>query len=89
MQVVFMFVQEVMGSTCIFIALYRSMIRLKRFAVAFYGSSSRPQLVALVAQEEIIDGGGQIEPPGMHIIYIPYSDDIRPIKKRSRWRQRW
>ncbi|THF97633.1 hypothetical protein TEA_015698 [Camellia sinensis var. sinensis] len=42
--------EEVIGSTCIFIALHRSMLRLKRFAVAFYGSSTRPQLVALVAQ---------------------------------------
>lgn len=73
--------EEVIGSTCIFIALHRSMIRLKRFAVAFYGSSSRPQLVALVAQEEVSDGGGQIEPPGMHMIYLPYSDDIRPIEE--------
>ncbi|XP_071702193.1 ATP-dependent DNA helicase 2 subunit KU70 [Rutidosis leptorrhynchoides] len=73
--------EEVMGSTCVFIALHRSMIRLKRFAVAFYGSSSRPQLVGLIAQEEIIEGGGQIEPPGMHMIYLPYSDDIRPIEE--------
>ncbi|KAL4572566.1 hypothetical protein LXL04_019346 [Taraxacum kok-saghyz] len=42
--------EEVIGSTCIFIALHRSMISLKRFAVAFYGSSSCPQLVALIAQ---------------------------------------
>ncbi|GFY81506.1 ATP-dependent DNA helicase 2 subunit Ku70-like protein [Actinidia rufa] len=42
--------EEVVGSTCIFIALHRSMLRLKRFAVAFYGSSTHPQLVALVAQ---------------------------------------
>lgn len=73
--------EEVIGSTCIFIALHRSMIRLKRFAVAFYGSSSRPQLVGLVAQEEVTDGSGQIEPPGMHMIYLPYSDDIRPIEE--------
>ncbi|KAL8201254.1 hypothetical protein R6Q57_012593 [Mikania cordata] len=73
--------EEVMGSTCTFIALHRSMIRLKRFAVAFYGISSRPQLVGLIAQEEIIDSGGQIEPPGMHMIYLPYSDDIRPIEE--------
>ncbi|KAL4570302.1 hypothetical protein LXL04_025954 [Taraxacum kok-saghyz] len=73
--------EEVIGSTCIFIALHRSMISLKRFAVAFYGSSSRPQLVALIAQEEVSDGGSQIEPPGMHMIYLPYSDDIRPIEE--------
>lgn len=69
--------QEMVGSTCIFIALHRSMLQLKRFAVAFYGSSSHPQLVALVAQDEITRAGGQIEPSGMHMIYLPYSDDIR------------
>ncbi|OMO74720.1 hypothetical protein CCACVL1_16506 [Corchorus capsularis] len=42
--------QEVVGSKCIFIALHRSMLRHKRFAVAFHGSVSHPQLVALVAQ---------------------------------------
>lgn len=57
------------------------MLRLERFAVAFYGSTSRPQLVALVAQEEVIKGGGQVEPPGLHMIYLPYSDDIRDIEE--------
>ncbi|KAM6552976.1 hypothetical protein CsatB_013738 [Cannabis sativa] len=69
--------EDVIGSTCLFIALHRSMLRLERFAVAFYGVPSRPQLVALVAQEEIVKAGGQVEPPGMHMIYLPYSDDIR------------
>ncbi|XP_073280098.1 ATP-dependent DNA helicase 2 subunit KU70 [Primulina huaijiensis] len=73
--------EEVIGSTCIFIAIYRSMLKLKRFAVAFYGNPSHPQLVALVAQEEIRSGSGQVEPPGMHMIYLPYSDDIRPIEE--------
>lgn len=57
------------------------MLRLERFAVAFYGSTSCPQLVALVAQEEVIKGGGQVEPPGLHMIYLPYSDDIRDIEE--------
>ncbi|OIW12817.1 hypothetical protein TanjilG_24750 [Lupinus angustifolius] len=70
------------GSICIFVALHRSMIQLNRFALAFYGSSSRPQLVALIAQDEVIQSGGQIEPPGMHMIYLPYSDDIRLIEER-------
>ncbi|CAM8921124.1 unnamed protein product [Rhodiola kirilowii] len=73
--------KEVVGSTCTFIALHRSMIRLKRFALAFHGSLTSPQLVALVAQEEIVVAGGQIEPPGMHMIYLPYSDDIRPVEE--------
>lgn len=57
------------------------MLRLKRFAVAFYGNPSHPQLVALIAQEEIVSAGGQVEPPGMHMIYLPYSDDIRNIEE--------
>jgi ATP-dependent DNA helicase 2 subunit 1 len=82
-----------------------------RFALAFYGNPTRPQLVALVAQvrdsvlpclfnilisiyilicfskltllywsikqEEVTSSGGQFEPPGMHMICFPYSDDIR------------
>ncbi|XP_072958461.1 ATP-dependent DNA helicase 2 subunit KU70 [Typha angustifolia] len=69
--------EEIAGSTRVFIALHKSMLRLKRFALAFYGSSAHPQLVALVAQDEITSSSGQVEPPGMHMIYIPYSDDIR------------
>lgn len=70
------------ASMCTFIALHRSMVQLNRFAVAFSGSSSRPQLVALIAQDEVIQSGGQIEPPGMHMIYLPYSDDIRLVEER-------
>lgn len=73
--------EEISGSTCVFIAIYRSMLRLQKYAVAFYGYSSNPQLVALVAREEITSSSGQIEPPGMHMIYLPYSDDIRHIEK--------
>ncbi|XP_077229513.1 ATP-dependent DNA helicase 2 subunit Ku70-like protein [Tasmannia lanceolata] len=69
--------EEIVGSTCIFIALHTSMLRLRRFAVAFYVASAHPQLVALIAQEEITCSNGQVEPPGMHMIYLPYSDDIR------------
>ncbi|OAY84951.1 ATP-dependent DNA helicase 2 subunit KU70, partial [Ananas comosus] len=58
-----------------------SMLRLRRFALAFHGSSTHPQLVALVAQDEITSASGQVEPPGMHMIYLPYSDDIRHIEE--------
>ncbi|KAL9263747.1 ATP-dependent DNA helicase 2 subunit KU70-like protein [Drosera capensis] len=51
--------EEVMGSTQIFVALHRSMLLLKRFAVAFYGSAANPHLVALIAQEEIATSSGQ------------------------------
>ncbi|KAK2980381.1 hypothetical protein RJ640_014554 [Escallonia rubra] len=56
-------------------------LRTISFAVAFFGSSTHPQLVALVAQDEIVNSGGQVEPPGMHMIYLPYSDDIRHIEE--------
>nr|CAD1841719.1 unnamed protein product [Ananas comosus var. bracteatus] len=73
--------EEIVGSTRIFIALHKSMLRLRRFALAFHGSSTHPQLVALVAQDEITSASGQVEPPGMHMIYLPYSDDIRHIEE--------
>ncbi|KAF2557191.1 hypothetical protein F2Q68_00013548 [Brassica cretica] len=73
--------QEVIGSTRAFIALHRSMIQLGRFAVAFYGGTTPPRLVALVAQDEIESDGGQVEPPGMNMIYLPYANDIRDIEE--------
>ncbi|KAM7279221.1 hypothetical protein ACFE04_006355 [Oxalis oulophora] len=78
--------KEVLGSTTLFIALHRSMIKLERsepckFAVAFHGSSSAPRLVALVAQDEVVTPGGQVEPPGMHMIHLPYCDDIRGVEE--------
>ncbi|RCV11337.1 hypothetical protein SEVIR_2G184000v4 [Setaria viridis] len=69
--------EHIFGSTRVFVALHSSMLRLGRFALAFYGNPTRPQLVALVAQEEVTSSAGQVEPPGMHMIYLPYSDDIR------------
>ncbi|KAI3708864.1 hypothetical protein L2E82_38391 [Cichorium intybus] len=59
---------------------YQGYLRLFAFsfAVAFYGSSSRSQLVGL---EEVTDGSCKIEPPGLHMIYLPYSDDIRQIEE--------
>ncbi|XP_078180841.1 ATP-dependent DNA helicase 2 subunit Ku70-like protein isoform X1 [Carex rostrata] len=73
--------EDIFGSTRAFIALHKSMLRLGRFAVAFYGTSSNSHLVALVAQEEVATSSGQVEPPGMHMIYLPYSDDIRSVEE--------
>nr|KAJ0210773.1 hypothetical protein LSAT_V11C400184710 [Lactuca sativa] len=99
-------IKEVIGSTCIFIALHRSMIRLKWLTLVYYRTSKGFCLFFLCVQfcscifwkliassiswsgctahEEVTDSGGQIEPPGMHMIYLPYSDDIRPIEE-ARW----
>ncbi|KAH7661309.1 ATP-dependent DNA helicase 2 subunit 1 protein [Dioscorea alata] len=73
--------EAIIGSTKIFIALHRSMLQLKRFALAFYGGSANPRLVALVAQDGVTSSSGQVEPPGMHMIYLPFSDDIRHVEE--------
>ncbi|KAJ4760477.1 ATP-dependent DNA helicase 2 subunit KU70 [Rhynchospora pubera] len=73
--------EDIFGSTRAFIALHKSMLRLGRFALAFYGTSSNSHLVALVAQEEVTTSSGQVEPPGMYMIYLPYSDDIRSVEE--------
>lgn len=31
-----------------------------------------------------MSSSGQIEPPGMHMIYLPYSDDIRHVEEVRR-----
>ncbi|XP_022631825.1 kinesin-like protein KIN-13A isoform X3 [Vigna radiata var. radiata] len=35
----------------------------------------------LLYEEEFIQSGSQIEPPRMHMIYLPYSDDIRLVEE--------
>ena len=32
-------------------------------------------------QDEITSTSGQVEPPGMHMIYLPYCDDIRNLEE--------
>lgn len=41
------------------------------------------QWILLFKQEEVATSSGQVEPPGMHMIYLPYSDDIRPVEEAS------
>ncbi|KAI5081910.1 hypothetical protein GOP47_0001653 [Adiantum capillus-veneris] len=71
--------ERITGSTSAFVALYRAMLCYKKYGVAFLGSNCR--MVALVAQAEVSNEIGQVEPPGIHMIYLPYSDDIRHIEK--------
>eukprot|EP00249_Psilotum_nudum_P013508 c24370_g1_i1 orf=258-2180(-) len=73
--------ERIKGSNCAFVALYRAMLRLQKYAIAFLGGALSPQLVALVAQVEVKNEIGQIEPPGMYMIYLPYTDDIRNVEK--------
>ena len=33
----------------------------------------------LPQQEEVSEGGGQEQPPGFHVVYLPFLDDLRPL----------
>ncbi|GLC47541.1 ATP-dependent DNA helicase II subunit 1 [Pleodorina starrii] len=67
------------GSTLAFIAMWRAMLAEGRTALCRYRrANSPPQLVALVPADEGIDSYGiQTDPPGIHMIYLPYMDDVR------------
>ncbi|KAK3285317.1 ATP-dependent DNA helicase II subunit 1 [Cymbomonas tetramitiformis] len=70
------------GSTCAFIALHKQMIATERFAIVWAQTSQfMPRLAALVAQEEVVDDEGQLLPPGMNMIPLPFSEDIRCPEK--------
>lgn len=74
--------QRIEGSVLCFNAMIKVMVEMKEFAVArfIYRKSYGPQFVALVAQLEMVDEDGhQVQAPGMHVIYLPYADDIRRI----------
>lgn len=64
------------GSTLAFNALIQAMNELKQFAVCRYifRKTSIPRFVALVAQ---IEDAKTDTDPGMHMIFLPYADDIR------------
>lgn len=74
--------QMVKGSTVAFTALLEQMIALGRVAIARFtprvvGSSTF--LVALIPQiGETLDSGVE-QPTGLHMIYLPYADDIRDL----------
>ncbi|KAL4419212.1 hypothetical protein ABPG77_000606 [Micractinium sp. CCAP 211/92] len=68
------------GSATAFIALHEAMQRSEQLAVCRLASTRArtPQLVALLPAEELLyEDGSQASPPGFHIIYLPYADDVR------------
>jgi len=69
----------VKGSTAAFTALHRALLKTDRIAIARYRrhKNTLPSLVALLAQEEVMDQGEQIEPEGIHMIPLPWANDVR------------
>eukprot|EP00462_Mataza_sp_D1_P012350 CAMPEP_0175151768 /NCGR_PEP_ID=MMETSP0087-20121206/18709_1 /TAXON_ID=136419 /ORGANISM="Unknown Unknown, Strain D1" /LENGTH=541 /DNA_ID=CAMNT_0016438061 /DNA_START=15 /DNA_END=1636 /DNA_ORIENTATION=- len=74
---------SIKGSVTAFAALVTEMVHLKKFAVGriIYRKNSGPRFVALLPQKEEHDAtGAQTQPLGMHLIFLPFADDIRNLK---------
>ncbi|XP_078061435.1 X-ray repair cross-complementing protein 6-like isoform X1 [Mustelus asterias] len=70
------------GSTTLFSALLTKCLEKDVYAVCRYTPrrNTAPRFVALVPQEEALDDQKvQTIPPGFHLIYLPYADDVRKI----------
>ncbi|KAK4054319.1 ATP-dependent DNA helicase II subunit 1 [Microbotryomycetes sp. JL221] len=74
------------GSTRTFAALIKSMIRkdVVGYAVLLARVISRPQICLLMAQEEEMRADGtQAKPAGIHVIQLPFADDLRELGLES------
>ncbi|EJF59137.1 ku70-like protein [Dichomitus squalens LYAD-421 SS1] len=76
------------GSKRTFTALLRTMISKKKIAIvlALTRRNSSPIFCAMLPQEEKVDESGWREPPGFHLIPLPFADDIRaaPVERAFR-----
>eukprot|EP00117_Sycon_ciliatum_P030500 scpid60044/ scgid24025/ X-ray repair cross-complementing protein 5; 5&apos; ATP-dependent DNA helicase 2 subunit 1; ATP-dependent DNA helicase II 70 kDa subunit; DNA repair protein XRCC6; Ku autoantigen protein p70 homolog len=71
------------GSAHLFTALLNSMLQREVVAVCrlISRAGSAPIFVALLPQaEELDDRNVQTTPPGFHVIYLPFADDLRKLK---------
>ena len=76
------------GSMLLFHTLLQSMNELQKIAICRfrYRKNSIPRFVALLPQLEQLDEyNNQLLPPGLHMIFLPYSDDIRTINVNSQF----
>ncbi|KAL1412750.1 ATP-dependent DNA helicase II subunit 1 [Vanrija albida] len=72
------------GSTRTFAALLKSCVKLDRHALALcrFRINSTPEMCVLIPQEETFTKeGAQDDPPGFHVIVLPFIDDIRDPPK--------
>lgn len=78
---------NVKGSGLALSALHKKMLEMDRIAICrlIPRRGSTPHYVALIAAAETLDDDGvQVEPPGFHIIWLPFADDIRSLKIEPR-----
>jgi len=80
----FMYPDEgtLIGSTSLFAVLLESCAEREVMPICVYKHTvGGPRIVALLPQlEETDEDGIQIKPPGFHVVFLPYSDDIRKLK---------
>ncbi|KAJ2913757.1 hypothetical protein MD484_g6661, partial [Candolleomyces efflorescens] len=76
------------GSKRTFSALLKSMVKKDKIALALALTrrNASPIFCYLLPQEEKVDESGWTEPPGFHIIPLPFADDMRaaPIEEGHR-----
>lgn len=68
------------GSTAAFVALHKAMIDADKVAIArlVMRAGNAPSLVALLPQaEEVTADNLQVMPPGLHVLPLPWRDEIR------------
>ncbi|PIK56415.1 putative X-ray repair cross-complementing protein 6 [Apostichopus japonicus] len=71
------------GSTTLFNALLKKSLSRDVIAICRFipRRNSAPQFVALLPQEEELDDQNiQLSPPGFHVIFLPFADDIRRLQ---------
>lgn len=71
--------ESIGGSSAGFQALLVQMSKTQKFAIArlIVRKAGVPRFVALVPQMEVFDANGQVQPSGMHMVFLPYADEIR------------
>jgi len=72
---------SIVGSRMAFSALLQRCIARQVAAICQYKPRAASKLcfVALVPQGAGADGGGEDKPPGFHVVFLPYLDDLRKV----------
>ncbi len=74
--------ESIKGSRMLFSSLLIKCLEKEVMALCAYKArdSSGPSVVALYPQaEELDDENQQVSPPGFHLIFLPYADDLRSV----------
>ncbi|CAB1118397.1 unnamed protein product [Ectocarpus sp. CCAP 1310/34] len=70
------------GSAKAFIALHAAMVDKRVYALARFtrAAGAAPRMVALLPQEEVVEGGEQLQPGGFNTVVLPFADEVREAK---------